>query len=136
MSSEAGIAASRERGFTLLEVVVSMAILALALGTLMSVFASGTRGASLKADYQRALLLAESELSRVTGPEALQAGIVESELDGRFRSRVEVTELVIGGALTLAVQPVQVAVSVAWQEGEQERSVTLNTIRLRPEVAQ
>jgi len=66
----------------------------------------------------------------------LQAGIVESELDGRFLSRIEVTELVIGGALTLALQPVQVAVSVAWREGEQERSVTLNTIRLRPEVAQ
>ena len=49
---------------------------------------------------------------------------------------LEVMGLVIGGALTLAVQPVQVAVSVAWQEGEQERSVTLNTIRLRPEVAQ
>jgi len=127
--------AKGQYGFTLLEVVVSMAILALSLGTLMAVFASGTRGAGLKADYQRALLHAESEMARVTGPEALQPGIVESQLDARFHSRIEVTEIVLGGALSLAMQPVRVAVSVAWSEGDRERSVALQTIRLRPEPA-
>jgi hypothetical protein len=115
--------------------VVSMAILALALGTLMAVFATGTRGASLKSDYQRALMLAESEMSRVTGPEALQSGIVETELDARFHSHIEVSELLVGGALNLALRPMQVAVTVAWSEGDKQRQVSLQTIRLRPEIA-
>ena len=50
-------------GFTLLEVVVAFAIMALSMAVLLNLFATGVRATRLSADYSEAVTLAESKLA-------------------------------------------------------------------------
>ncbi len=63
------------RGFTLLEVLVALAILGLAIVTLMQLSSQGLRLLSLSGDYQQAVLVAD-RIARAT--DALREGV-----DGR-----------------------------------------------------
>lgn len=121
----------RERGFTLLEVLVAFAILAVAATVLMNVFSQGTRQAALAADYGRAAELAESKLAALGIETPLEPG----EQRGRFAE---------GFAWTTSVEPYEepdaafdpdaplrpwlVSVTVFFDHAR--RAVTLATLRL------
>jgi type II secretion system protein I len=63
------------RGFTLLEVLVAMAILSLAVVTLIQLTAQGLRLLKLSGDHQEAALLADRLAREVTGmAEGVEAG--------------------------------------------------------------
>lgn len=64
----------RQRGFTLLEVIVAVVIAALCLSALSQVFATGVRSASATSDYMRAMTLAQGLLAG--------AGIEKTLTDG------------------------------------------------------
>lgn len=64
-----------KRGFTLLEVLVAMAILGLAIVTLMQLSSQGLRLLRLSDDYQQALLVADRLVRAVDAPqEGVEAG--------------------------------------------------------------
>ncbi|MBK5971209.1 MULTISPECIES: type IV pilus modification PilV family protein [Thiorhodovibrio] len=54
-----------QSGFSLLEVMVAFAILALSLGVLLQIFSSSMNATSLSLDYARAAVVAESRLNSV-----------------------------------------------------------------------
>jgi general secretion pathway protein I len=74
----------RCRGFSLLEVLVAFAILALSLTVLMQVFSTGLRNISVGEDYTRAVLLAESVLASVGVEQSLQEGEQTGAFDDRY----------------------------------------------------
>jgi general secretion pathway protein I len=74
----------RCRGFSLLEVLVAFAILALALTVLMQVFSTGLRNISVGEDYTRAVLLAESVLASVGVEQPLQEGERTGTFDEKY----------------------------------------------------
>lgn len=127
--------ADRARGFTLIEVLVAFAILALALGVLLQVFSGGLENARVSEAYTTAALLAESKLAAVGAEEPLAEGQSEGRFDDRFRWRVDVRPYEEGrsGAADPDAWPVsafEVAVTVSWDQGDEERSVSLSTLRL------
>jgi general secretion pathway protein I len=134
------------RGFSLLEVLVAFAILALLGGVLFQIFGSALHNASVGEDYSRALLIAETHLATLGVDSALREGSDSgTEGDGRFNWTVTVSPYVAPAAapasptpgmdpasVTLSTKLVQVDSSVAWGETEAKRSVTLTTLRLMP----
>jgi general secretion pathway protein I len=71
-----------ERGFSLIEVVVALAIVALTLGTVFRLL-NGTAYSVSKADnYLRALDVAQSHLAEVAGQPSLQLGNSQGSVDG------------------------------------------------------
>ncbi|RMG03461.1 MAG: prepilin-type N-terminal cleavage/methylation domain-containing protein [Nitrospirae bacterium] len=80
-------------GFSLLEVMVAVAILGISVVALFQVFSAGLRGTKKVEDYTRALIIGRSlmdEAYTVPDPEEL-SGV--EEFDGGFTTRREVTEL-------------------------------------------
>ena len=126
---------SRLAGFTLLEVLVAFAILALSLGVLLQVFATGLRNTTVAENYSQAAMYAESILAAVGVGEPLQEGSDGGAIDEIFswRSRVSVYNDEALEFDDLQAKAYQVIVEVFWGESEHERSVSLQTLRLEPE---
>lgn len=125
-----------QRGYTLIEVIVAFAVLALALTVLLGTLTNAGRQVRWSADAGRAALLAQSVLdeAEVDGP--LEPGTRDGEFDGgRYRWTLDVRPYAAGAP----VQPVDpnapvlmaVDLTLRWGDGERERLV-LHSLRLVP----
>ncbi len=128
----------RQRGFTLLEVLVAFAVLAVALGVAFEIFATGLRGARSADALTRAVLIAESRLARVGVETELPPGESEGETDDGTLWRIEIhdqpaedgdDERVVTPSLPVLLD---IIVTVSWGEGAGRQSFVLRTSRLAP----
>jgi general secretion pathway protein I len=120
-------ARGRFRGFTLIEVLVAFAILAVTLTALLQVFSTGLRSIMSVERYASATLLARSALAEVGTEIPLAPGERSASGGDGFAWRVRITPALAplqspGGM----VIPYQVAVTVTWPQG----ALTLTTLRL------
>ncbi len=82
---------ARHAGFTLIEVILAFALLALALTLLLSTLSGASRQVHDAAAASRAALHAESLLATFDGGAPLAAGVEEGEFEqGRYRWRLDV----------------------------------------------
>ena len=128
----------RQRGFTLLEVLVAFAVLAVALGVAFEIFATGLRGARSADALTRAVLIAESRLARVGVETELTPGESEGETDDGTRWRIEIhdqpaeysdDERVVTPSLPVLLD---IIVTVSWGDAAGRQSFVLRTSRLAP----
>jgi len=124
----------RARGFTLIEVLVAFAILAVSLVVLLQVFSTGLRNARVAEDYTTATLYAESMLATAGLEAPLAMGETSGDFDERFRWRLDVLpyEVSDSGEETATGRAFQVVVTVSWGDEDDPRDVTLTTLRLAP----
>jgi general secretion pathway protein I len=107
-------------GFTLVEVIVAFAILALLLPPLFQAISGGLRTTDRTRDQIIAVLLAESALASAGTDGGLRTGITEGTFGDGFLWRVAVRPFDdhSGAALAApAVRPYEVTVTVSWDEG-------------------
>lgn len=71
--------AAPHRGFSLLEIMVAFAILALALGVLLQIFSGAMKATALSGDYSRAVAVAEARLQAVGADIPLAEGTYSGE---------------------------------------------------------
>lgn len=120
-----------EAGFTLVEVIFALAILALSLSVLLSVISNGIRQTDRAQGLAQAGLLAQSLLAKVGTEVPIQEGGTAGESPGGFRWQVLIEPY--GDAADREGWPVAayaVSIEVRWGEPSQERLVTLTTLRL------
>lgn len=124
----------RQRGFSLLEVLVAFAILSISLGVLLQVFATGLRNAGLAGDYTQATLYAESILAAMGRETPLTEGERSGPVNERFSWRSVVSAYAEGlpDPEKIRARAYRVRVEVYWPGLGQNRSVTLETLRLAP----
>lgn len=122
-------------GFSLLEVLVAFAILAMSLGVLMQIFAGGMRSAKLTGVYSKAVDLAESVLARV-GVELSPLQGVRSGTEGELQWAVDAVPYQLEGfvAPPQSVELYLVTARVFWTDGAASREVTLHTIKNIPKL--
>ena len=121
-----------EGGFTLLEVVVALAIMAVGFVTVLQMFSGGVKSVDLSDQYLRAITLAGSKLSELEiknfETEKL-SGIFENE--ERFRWEVNITpyesDLNEEGSDPLLSK---INLTVLWEDVGKTRKVELATIQL------
>ena len=128
--SDRPVRGSQPSGFTLLEVLVALAILGLALGALLQAFAGGLRRLTALDDYATAVMQARSEMDRL----GAQLPLAEGQYSGSFADGMAWTARLrryevgrSGGDAGLAVIPYEITVTVSWG---QHRALTLTSLRL------
>jgi general secretion pathway protein I len=120
-------------GFTLIEVLVALAIVGLALGAIAGVFSNGLIGHETASDAEAALALAEEQLALAGATP--HPGSLSGDFAGRFAWKSTVSPYddgnkAVADATASLPRLYRVAVSVAWHDGHRGREVSLSTLRL------
>lgn len=141
----------RARGFSLIEVLVAFALLAVALGILIAILSGGLAQVRQAGDATEATLHAQSLLDERIAMAPLEAGSDRGEFDdGRYRWTLEITEVddpapVAAPALEAGAAPVETVglqlasapvvfrlqLDVSWGEEPPLRSLSFVTLRVR-----
>src|SRR5262249_41662463 len=116
-----------DAGFTLLEVIVALAILSLAVVASIQGFAQGLRLLKLSGDHQRAMLLADQKVREVVDPTEGR----DSGTEGPFRwerttRSIETPELLLAGSPPRA-RMFEIDVRVNW---DTSRQIDVRTFRV------
>ncbi len=122
----------RQDGFSLLEVLVAFAILALSLGVLMNIFARATQTTILSSQYSQAASLIESKLAAVGHAIPLEAGSVVGDPENGFDWELSIMPVEL--SKDAVTEPPATAYvihgSVLWRDLGKVRRLTLSTLRL------
>jgi len=130
-SNRGGI--GRQGGFSLLEVVVAFAILALTLGVLMQIFSRALNTTALSGEYSRAATLAEARLNAVGIDIPLEAGSYTGDPEAGMSWQVFIEPYAPGDvSWEQTLDAFRVTAVASWGEGgdESRREVRLSTLRL------
>lgn len=127
-----------QRGYSLIEVIVAFALLALALTLLLGTLSGATRQVRWSGDAARAALHAQSLLDTVGVGERLQPGRHDGEFDdGRYRWSLQVSPwtdpLPADAPRPLsAAQLYELELTVQWDDGGPRERLQLSSLRLVP----
>lgn len=133
----------RQRGFSLLEILVAFTILALSLGILMQIFSGSLRNTDVTRDQAQAAVLARSLLAGMGLETTLAPTDASGTFADKFRWRVEVAPFVEaprqGENEAIRAKTVldlwQINVQVAWggdNNNGTARTVSLSSLRVQP----
>jgi len=131
--------ASNRAGFTLIEVVVAMAILGIGLIVIIELFSGGLRLARTSVEYTQAVNYARMKMEEMAVKQTMEEGNEGGEFDSTFRWQVETKKVDIlpvqtGTDYKPPVDLFQVKVNVFWRSGSKERSTQIESYKIiRPE---
>ncbi|MFA5354104.1 MAG: prepilin-type N-terminal cleavage/methylation domain-containing protein [Thermodesulfovibrionales bacterium] len=119
-----------QSGFTLLEVLVAISLIAIALLVIVQLFSANLRGMRTAEDYARAVIRAEGEMRDVLDRKDLAEGEWSEMRENRYRVDVAVKEALPKRTETIPYQLYLVTLNLRWAEGTRTRTVTLSTLKL------
>jgi type II secretion system protein I len=118
-----------EAGFTLIEVLVALAILSLAVVASIQGFAQGLRLLKLAGDHQQAMLLADQRMREVVDPKEGREQGVEGILSWERTTRLLETPDLKPADGSDRGRVYEIDVRVVWEE---KRQIELRTLRMVP----
>lgn len=124
----------QQSGFTLLEVLVALSILALSYGMILEIFGSSAQRAMLSSDYRRAMMIAESQLDLAAANVVRGDSSTSGKVEDRFAWEVTVvpTDRFSLEGVPARYTPVVISVDVTWEDaGGKPSTISVSTIRLR-----
>lgn len=119
-----------QRGFSLIEIIAALLLLAIAFGALMQVAGGSMRLTNNAADHAQAALWARSLLDSAGVDAPLKPGQTQGKFDDDYRWRMTVAPYqVADSGPNVPSQMLQVDVDVTWG-GVRQRSAHFSTLRL------
>jgi general secretion pathway protein I len=121
-------------GFTLIEIVIALAILGIGLTVIMELFSGGLRLARTSEEYTRAMGYARIKMEEITSKQDIQEGADEGDFDKTFRWQVDVKKIDFlpsdkNPDLKPPIDLFQIKINVLWKSGSKERSASLETYK-------
>jgi len=124
----------QRNGFTLIEVMVALAILGLSLVTIIQLFGQGLRLLRVAGEHQRAVVLADRKVREMPDT-PLEEGVVTGEEEGyRWERRVTALpppEEEKDTSQPTRVRTFQITLEIRWGQGKTTGLTTLRSLRTR-----
>jgi prepilin-type N-terminal cleavage/methylation domain-containing protein len=116
-------------GFTLLEVLVSLAVLGIALTVVLQIFSANLRNIASAEDYVYASAKAAARMRDLLDSDTLsETTWTETTRDG-YSMDLSVSELLKDRTSNLPMKLLQVDLTIHWLKGKRDKSLTLRTIK-------
>lgn len=114
-------------GFTLLEILVALAILGIAITIVLQLFSANLRAISVSEDYVSAGIKAEARMRALLDDAGLTERSWSEVTDDGYRITVSVTDMVPERTQNLQIRLLEINLALYWSKGGKERSVKLKT---------
>ncbi|GLQ49007.1 type IV pilus modification PilV family protein [Dyella flava] len=128
------MSARHARGFSLLEVIAAILLLAVTFGALMEVAGGSIRLSQNASEYTQAALWARSLMDTRFALDPIQPGVSQGQFDDHYRWRLEVVPWVAPGVTPApnanALQMYQLNLDVMWGSGPFQRTAHFSTLRI------
>ncbi len=123
---------NKTSGFTLLETLVALSVLAISLGIVYQVFSSSLRSSELANDYARASMYADSHIAEINEKVSQLIGQTVGSYDSRYKWRlnIQAQEDEIGRINLNSIKSYRVELDVYWDGNYGTRSIRTTTFRL------
>ena len=118
-------------GFTLLEIMVSLAILAIAIVVVIQLFSASLRSIAVSEEYLQAELKAAEKFREVLEDDKkLTEGPISDVKDENYTVTIEVKPVKEDRTQDLGFDLMEVTLNMQWKDGAKERNITLSTYKL------
>lgn len=124
---------SKQAGFSLLETIAAIVLLALAFGAVMHVAGAATQLTGHARELNRVAMLADTTLDAAGRLEPLREGIREGWYDKRYRWRTVVARQPPLRGQTPDLRVYRIDLDVMWRDGRADRHAHFATLRLQDE---
>jgi prepilin-type N-terminal cleavage/methylation domain-containing protein len=119
-----------ESGFTLLEVLVALAIVGIAGIVMFQLFSTNLKALAVSEDYVAAVVRAEARMREVLSKDELAEDAWSETTNDGYRIDVAVSEVVEERTDELPVRLLEVVLTIHWEKHARQRSLTVRTMKL------
>jgi len=130
----------RRRGFTLIEVVVALAILGVGLIVIIELFSGGLRLGKVAEEYTKAVGYGRMKMEEIALSRGLAEGEEEGQFDNDYRWRVEIKKVDLlpvekNPEFKAPVEFYSIKVNVLWKSGMRERTAEFDSYKtIKPDL--
>jgi len=117
-------------GFTLLEVLVALSIIAIAIVLILQLYSSNLRAVSISGDTSTAVASADSRMREILARETLAETSWREITEDGYGMEVSIVEVLKERSDNLLVKMMEVNLTVRWRDGMKERSLYLKAQKL------
>lgn len=121
-----------EEGFTLLEVLVALAILGMAVTVIFQLFAADLRAVRASEDYVAASIRAQARMREITNDETLTEKAWSETTNEGYRVDVVVAPALPERTKDLQVQLLDVMLTIYWVKDSRTKVMTMRTLKMIP----
>lgn len=119
-----------DSGFTLLEVLVSLALLGIALVVIFQLFSAGLKTITATDDYAAAVIKSEAVMRDILDNDKLEARSWSELTTDGYRVDAVVSKALADRTEDLQVELLDIRVTLHWTKGTKDRAITLKTMKL------
>lgn len=117
-------------GFTLLEVLVALALLGIAVTVIFQLFSADTRNIALSGDYVSAVVRAEARMVEVLDSEPIAESSWSEVTNEGYAINVVISDTTSPGAGELPMKLLRVDLTIRWKNGAKQKSMTLRSLKM------
>lgn len=129
MSNFKVMVVNSRKGFTLLEVLVAVALLGTAITIVLQLFSVDMKAISVSENYVSALIRAEAKMRETLDDDSLSEKTLSEITDDGYRTDVSIVKTMQERTENLQLMLLQVSVTVRWSQGTREKSLTLSSMK-------
>lgn len=118
-----------QSGFTLLEILVSIAIIGIAVTIVLQLFSANLRAISVSEDYVSAVARAEEKMREILSDEKLSEKSWSEITEDGYRIDYSISKVLEEKTENLQVEVFQIDLSIHWTAGVKNRSMKLSTLK-------
>lgn len=117
------------RGFTLLEILVALVLLATAVSIILQLFSANLRSLAISEEYVTAAAIADVKLREISDNDDLEPGTLSEIIQDTYRADIAITETLQARTEQIPFRLLEVSLTLRWVVGGKERAFSLQTLK-------